>query len=590
MKSSILFAGLMAAMIPTSAIFAETSSIPSPSAPLRIQSDKWNYDEANDIFYQIGLVYCAAPKAAEYESLAIYVPGQFMSATKNSDGTYTAKINPKAKVGKFTAKTAPIVMPVNTGGYAAQKAPTAYYSNGLSTYLSKGMIYVYAGCRGRDNGTNPDGTSFDGSAPWGVTDLKAAVRYLRYNNDLFPGSTDKIFTFGHSGGGAQSALMGASGDSNLYQPYLSSIGAIMTENKGNPVSDAIYGAMCWCPITSLPAADLAYEWMMGQYSADDTRAFGTWTRSFSKDMARAFPDMLSRMDLHDEHGNLLTLAPGGNGIYASGTYYTYLKGIIEESLSNYLSDNTFPLTTGKNDFQLDGGFPGEAPRTSFKPISPSGKPMVMQKEEPHTFATKADYISYLNKNKNWVSVDETGNVSITSIEDFVTTMKKPSKAVGAFDDLHLEQAENRLFGTGFANALHFDGAMAYLLKEDAEKYKGYADFDSSIPVAYLSEMDNKDRLGIPTAVRQAMYDPMFYLLDTGTAPASKVAPHWRIHTGISQGDTSLTTEVNLMLALKARSDVKDVDFATVWEAKHTKAERTGNSTDNFIAWVESCSL
>lgn len=96
-------------------------------------------------------------------------------------------------------------MPVNTGGYAAQKAPSAYYPNGLNTYLSEGFVYVFAGCRGRENGTNPDGTEFVGGAPWGVTDLKAAVRYLRYNDSLIPGSKNRIFTFGHSGGGAQSA-------------------------------------------------------------------------------------------------------------------------------------------------------------------------------------------------------------------------------------------------------------------------------------------------------------------------------------------------------------------------------------------------
>lgn len=35
-----------------------------------------------------------------------------------------------------------------------------------------------------------------------------------------------IFTFGMSGGGAQSALMGVTGDSALYDDYLQSIGAV----------------------------------------------------------------------------------------------------------------------------------------------------------------------------------------------------------------------------------------------------------------------------------------------------------------------------------------------------------------------------
>jgi hypothetical protein len=43
--------------------------------------------------------------------------------------------------------------------------------------------------------------------------------------------------------------------------------------------------------------------------------------------------------------------------------------------------------------------------------------------------------------------------------------------------------------------------------------------------------------------------------------------------------------MNLALALQSYSSVKNVDFATVWGQAHTMAERTGNSTDNFIAWV-----
>ncbi len=63
------------------------------------------------------------------------------------------------------------------------------------------------------------------------------------------------------------------------------------------------------------------------------------------------------------------------------------------------------------------------------------------------------------------------------------------------------------------------------------------------------------------------------------------AAHWRIHTGIDQGDTANTVEMNLALALQSYSGVKDVEFTTVWEQGHTMAERTGNATDNFIAWV-----
>ena len=51
----------------------------------------------------------------------------------------------------------------------------------------------------------------------------------------------------------------------------------------------------------------------------------------------------------------------------------------------------------------------------------------------------------------------------------------------------------------------------------------------------------------------------------------------------------MTTEINLALALEHYDGVKSVDFETVWALDHTEAERTGESTDNFIEWVKACS-
>ena len=571
-------------------VVTAVAQIPEASSSLHVDNTKWNYDETNDIYYQIGLVYCAKPQATEYESLAVYVPGAYMQGVKNPDGTYTCQINPKAKVGNYTTVTAPVVMPVNTGGYAAQKAPSSYDGTGLSTYLSQGFVYVYAGCRGRNNGTNPDGTTYDSGAPWGVTDLKAAVRYLRCNDSLIPGNKNRIFTFGHSGGGAQSALMGATGDSEMYMPYLSSIGALMKDSQGKPLSDAIDGAMCWCPITNLTQADLSYEWMMGQFSSEGTRAYGTWTRSLSRDMARAYADSLNRMGLRDEQGNVLTLTQSESGIYMAGPYYDYLKTTIETSLNNFLKDNQFPLTTGQSDFQVDGAFPGQGAQESMGGWTPpKGAPvMPMAQEEPHTYNSAKEYIDALNGDNPWITYDEkTNTATISSVEAFVEHMKQATKSVGAFDDLQKAQAENLLFGNGQNDALHFDGNMTYFMEKRQNTYKNYSDYDDSIRQAYEGDMNNVDALHVDTLTRQLMYDPMtFILVPAGEKKPSTLAKHWRIHTGISQGDTALTTEVNLALALKQRKDVEDVDFATVWEKKHTMAERTGSSTENFIQWVK----
>ena len=134
---------------------------------LKISKENWNYNADDNVYYQIGVPYCEDPADENYENLAIFVPGDYFTAIENSDGTYTCEINTSSKIGDYSADTAPVVMPINTPGYSAQSPLTEYSS--VKDYTDAGFVYVHAGCRGRDAG-----------APAGVTDLKAAVRYIRY--------------------------------------------------------------------------------------------------------------------------------------------------------------------------------------------------------------------------------------------------------------------------------------------------------------------------------------------------------------------------------------------------------------------------
>lgn len=87
-----------------------------------------------------------------------------------------------------------------------------------------------------------------------------------------------------------------------------------------------------------------------------------------------------------------------------------------------------------------------------------------------------------------------------------------------------------------------------------------------------------------SADRQNMYNPLYFAAKSLDGyGASTVCPHWYIRTGIEQGDTSLTTELDLALMLEENPDVQDVDFATVWGEGHTTAERTGSAATNFIS-------
>jgi predicted small secreted protein len=565
----------------------------------KIDNKAWQYNSDDDVYYQIGISYCEKPADTNYETLAVFVPGSYMNATDNGDGTYTCEINSSAKVGNYTADTAPIVMPINTPGYSAMAALTSYSS--FTDYTKEGFVYVHAGCRGRDAG-----------APAGVTDLKAAVRFIRFSDDTIPGNAESIFTFGMSGGGAQSALMGSTGDSALYDPYLEEIGAV------SGVSDAVLGSMCWCPITNLDTADEAYEWMMGV-----TRSgLSDEQQQISDELAEAFASYINAAGIKDPNGTVLTLSESSDGIYQAGSYYDYMKTVIEGSLNNFLADTTFPYDASSTSQGGMGGFGGGRPDGGGgRPDGGEGAPSFGSGERPDgempgggapggntendssdvnyedidditrndttsgvslsgTYETAQDYIDALNANGEWVTYDaSTNTVTITSIEDFVVACKNASKNLGAFDQLDGGQGENTLFGYGDGNGAHFDAYLAEILNH----------LGSSYASGYESDLAKKDSVGNTVDYRVNMYTPLYYLLESYEGyQTSTVAKYWRIRTGIFQGDCALSTEMNLALALQNYSGVDSVDFETIWGAGHTQAERTGNSTDNFIAWVNEC--
>ena len=565
---TLLCANLLASQVPVLAQEANNQEASSQETTtvgqysLTFDNAAWQYDEANDIYWQVGVVYVANPASLDYETLGIYVPGAYLEATANGDGTYTASVKSDAQVGQFTAATAPYVLPVNTPGYNASQAPT-WLADGIANYTQAGMIYLQPGIRGRDNTTDSQGQEVVGGAPWGVTDLKAAIRYVRYNKDVLPGDTDKIVSFGHSGGGAQSAILGASGDSTLYNPYLEALGAAMKDKEGNPISDAPYGTMTWSPITSLDYADAAYEWNLGQFADSNTRAEGTFTQALSQDLAKEYANYINQLGLKHE-GQALTLTESSEGIYTQGSYATYLEEVVNQSLNNFLADTSFPYTS-------DGAGPGGT-------------------TESVTYETAQAFIDSLNAETQWVTYDAAANrAKISSLADFAKYVKTASKSVPAFDALDRSLAENAVFGVADANELHFDQLVARLLKNNQAKYESLTDWNSQYVTDFESDLAKTDSLGKTIAERQDLYNPMFYLTSAYSGyQTSKPAPHWRIRSGLSQGDTALTVETNLALALEnqANGAVKSVDFATVWGQGNTTAERTGHASANFIQWVQ----
>ena len=481
----------------------------------------WHYNEEFDIYYQSGIGYCEKPADEQYEQLAVFVPGAYLDASDNGDETFTCKVSDKSEINGYSATTAPILMPIETPGYASAKALndeilTMHQGifEQLSNYTSQGFVLVLSGCRGISEG-----------APTGVTDLKAAIRYIRYADDVIAGDAESIFVYGMSGGGAQAAILGASGDSELYDPYLEQIGAVQG------VSDAVAGVMAWCPVTNLDTANAEYEWMMGctrQERTDELNAI-------SDKLAQAYAYYVNSAGFTDEDGKPLTLIESKEGIYQAGSYYDYVKGVIETSLNHYLTDTKF------------------------------------------TNITAQDYINSLNTDKNWVIYDKTTNTAtITSAADFAMHCKTASDLPVAFDGL---QGKNTLFGSREGERSHFDRILADVLTE----------INSEYATNFAADLAKADSVGNTVETRVNMYSPLYYLMENREGyGTSNVARYWRIRSGIEQKTNSLTTEINLALALKSCDKVDNVDFETVWAQNHTEAERSGNSTENYIKWVNTC--
>ena len=495
----------------------------------KLDMSKWKYNTDGDMYFQLGILYCEKPADESYEKLSVFVPAAYMDAEDNGDGTFTCKLSESGMKNGYSAATAPIVMPIDTPGYFASKAWTeemmgemmGYASEQINEYTSHGFVFIHPGCRGIDEGV-----------PSGVTDLKAAIRYVRYCDDVIAGDAENIFVYGMSGGGAQAAILGASGDSELYDPYLEQIGAVQG------VSDAVAGSMDWCPITDLDTANAEYEWMMGSTRPERPAE----EKAISDGLAKAFVEYVNSAGFTDKDGNALTLTESKDGIYQAGSYYDYIKSVIETSLNNYLSDTDF------SDPELH-----------------------------NSYGSAQNYIKDLNSDGKWIDYNEsTKKATITSIADFSKNCKPASELIVAFDP---PNSQNCLFGYGDGKGAHFDKILTDVL----------TGLNSEYAAGYIADLKKTDSLGSSVEYRVNMYTPLYYLMKTRDGfGKSNVAKYWRIRTGIEQTNTSVTTEVNLALALEKYEGVKSVDFETVWAQGHTEAERTGESASNFIAWVNSC--
>ena len=459
-------------------------------------------------------VYVTNPADADYEKMNIYIPEAYF---KNQT------------INGYTAKTAPIFMPNEVGGYMPGEAGTPSEasrhggSNAALMALSKGYVVAAPAIRGRTLQA-ADG-SYTGKAPALIVDYKAAVRYLRYNKKTLPaGDTEKIISNGTSAGGALSALLGATGNSKDYESYLKEIGAANQR-------DDIFASSVYCPITNLDHADMAYEWVFNgvndyhQHKMDgEMKPFGKMPGAVmaqkngqlidakmnrpdnapmeiteavkmselqmqaSAELKTLFPAYINSLGLKDKAGNSLTLDANGNG-----SFKTYLE-------SFYMASAQSAIHKGEDLSKLD-----------------------------------------------WLTI-ENGKVVRMDLYKYAIYATR-MKATPAFDALDNNSPETNEFGTKKINDQHFtDFSMK----------------NSTIPAT----------LADATVIK--LMNPMNYI-NNDTA---KTAKYWRIRHGAIDRDTSLA--IPAILATKLMNSGSQVDFASPWNRGH---DGDYDLTELFV-WID----
>ena len=511
MNYKLLMCGLL---LGTASISAMAQSDPLKFDPSRFTRQSLTMPDGQKITYKAyeGIYYVKNIEDSTYQTLNIYVPDKMAE---------TPRI--------------PILLRTYIGGYAASTAKSPSPSDATGRALKEGYVVCIPGSRGSNSTITRNGkTIYTGIAPNGLLDLKAAIRYLRYNNALIPGESELIFTDGTSAGGAMSSLLGATGNCKDYEPYLKKMGAAQAP-------DDVFAAICYCPITDLNHADMEYEWL---YSCTNTgiRHLSEKQIAISEELATECSAYINSLNLIKKDGTPLN----------AENYREYLKNFLIESAHKALQEGCeIPDTIGFTFYQNRQGPAGGGLGGIHQPKHTNGQrpPLDDRRQAPsfgpgntRQFSRTSDFISELDLDKYLSYV-----ASIT-----------PLKTPPAFDQMGVliptPSPENKVFGNNQGESANFT--------------------DFSLRHRTHNPKANLDKEMIH---RVAIMNPMNYI---GT-DKSTVAPKWYIRHGAKDRDTSFLVPLNL--ATKLQNAGKSVNFALPWNRPHSG----DYNLDDLFRWIAS---
>ena len=420
----------------------------------------------------------------------------------------------------------PIFLRTYIGGYMATTAKSPSPSDATGRALKEGYVVCIPGSRGANSTISRDAkTVYTGIAPNGLLDLKAAIRYLRYNDDVIPGCAERIIIDGTSAGGAMSALVGATGDRREYDDYLRKMGAAQT-------SDKVFASVCYCPITDLDHADMQYEWLYG-CTNNGVRHLDADQIAISNELSAECPAYINSLNLRDDFGNLIT----------ADNYKDYLKTFLIASAHKALQEGCeIPDTIGIIKYAQQPAFPPRQVRHDNG--DGRGAPSFGPTATRPRFNNNSDFVSDIDLDKYLSYVAST------------TALKTPP----AFDQygvlIDSPTPENSVFGNDEGSPASFtDFSLRHRLNDEN------------------ASIDND------MAERVFIMNPMNFISEN----APSVAPYWFIRHGAKDRDTSFLVPVNL--ATKLKNSGFDVNFFLPWNRPHSG----DYNLDDLFKWIDSIS-
>ena len=421
----------------------------------------------------------------------------------------------------------PIILQDNNGGWnggmAGNSVTDGTNYNGttdkVGQALKAGYVIANVGCRSRFPGRNKDvDGNYIAHAPAQVVDVKAAIRYLRYNDGAMPGNTNRIIITGTSGGGALGAAIAASGNSPDYYPYLYELGAAgvtydtQSGAYSSTLDDDVFGTALYCAITDLDRMDAAYEWMynatrmeLGIYSAAQMEA--------SEWLKEDYVPYFNRLGLRDENGKRLT-AP-------------HFRDAIQALAEKEVEDAFVEVGAAQ---------------------------------------MAADINALAYKDSSWYSIDASGKATVDMDKYlYFVVRNKALKGVPAADNVGSPlpfippYSESSLGGTASQAYSNF---TEWTWNNNALPGDGVGYDDTGLLWRDYIQTD----AGEAVLLQMKMINPMPYLVSDSEGDS---APYWYFRHGMMDRDTSFAVEAALYYAVLQASGVQNVNFELAWLKPHS---------------------